>query len=207
LSAPSLLEYEVIEGLFRFNNQESFSGKDAGDRDGLSGLKTEPRLPRERSTMDVFGDIMIRRFIAVGLFLIGMYAVPASALQRIELLDGTILQGEILSFDGSAYAVRTENLGTMKIEKSKVRSIQMGGTDSQSQQAVQDLRSRMLTNPTTLGMIMELQNDPDVQEVLNDPEIVSAAEAGDFEKLLSNPKFMKLLQNPAIQEIGRGLLK
>ena len=148
---------------------------------------------------------MIRRFIAVGLFLIGMYAVPASALQRIELLDGTILQGEILSFDGSAYAVRTENLGTMKIEKSKVRSIQMGGSASGSQQGVQDLRNRMLMNPEALGMIMGLQNDPDVQEVLNDPEIVSAAEAGDFEKLLSNPKFMKLLQNPKIQEIGRGL--
>jgi phosphoribosylformylglycinamidine (FGAM) synthase PurS component len=134
-----------------------------------------------------------------------MYAVPASALQRIELLDGTVLQGEILSFDGAAYAVRTENLGTMRIDKSKVRSIRMGTSASGTQQEVQDLLSRMLMNPDALGMIMGLQNDPDVQAVLNDPEIMSAAEAGDFGKLLSNPKFIKLLQNPVIQEIGKGL--
>lgn len=151
--------------------------------------------------------LMIGRLIAIGFFLVAMGAFPASATQRIELQDGTVLQGDILSFDGSTYDIRTESLGTVKIEKSKVRSIQMEGTATGPQQGVQDLRSRMLSNPEALKMIMGLQNDADVQAVLNDPEIMKASEAGDFDKLLSNPKFMKLLENPIIQEIGKGLLK
>lgn len=150
---------------------------------------------------------MVGKIIVMLLFLIAICAVPANAGQRVELLDGSVLQGEILSFDGKVYSVRTENLGTVKIDKSKVQTIQMEGSPSVSGQAVQDLRSRMMTSPAILGMIMELQNDPDIQEVLNDPEIVSASEAGDFNKLLSNPKFMKLLENPKIQEIGKGLSK
>jgi len=150
---------------------------------------------------------MVGKIIVTGLFLMAMYAAPANAGQRIELLDGSILQGEILSFNGKVYSVQTENLGTVKIEKSKVRSIRMESSNPGSRQAAQDLRGRMMTNPAILGMIMELQNDPDVQDVLNDPDIVSASEAGDFSKLLSNPKFMKLLENPKIQEIGKGLSK
>ncbi len=154
----------------------------------------------------MLGKRTIRNSIAVFLFLAGMQAVPASALQRIELQDGTVLQGEILSFDGATYAIRTESLGTVKIERSRVRSIQMGGAPG-AQPSIQDLRNRIQSNPEALQMIMELQNDPDVQAVLSDPEIMGAAEAGDLEKLLSNPKMIKLLQNPIIQEIGRGLLK
>ncbi|RJR50344.1 MAG: hypothetical protein C4576_05845 [Desulfobacteraceae bacterium] len=150
---------------------------------------------------------MVGKIIVTGLFLIAMCAFPASAGQRVELLDGSVLQGEILSFDGKVYSVQTENLGTVRIDKSKVRTIQTEGSPPESRQAVQDLRSRMMTNPAILGIIMELQNDPDVQAVLNDPEIVSASEAGDFNKLLSNPKFMKLLQNQAVQEIVKGLSK
>ena len=150
---------------------------------------------------------MLRRLITVIAFLVGMTAFPAGANQKIELLDGTVIMGEILSFDGSTYTLRTESLGNMKIEKSKVRGIQMGGSAAEARQAAQDVRDRIMGNPESLKMIMALENDPDVQAVLNDPEIMSAADAGDLDKLLSNPKVIKLLQNPVIQEIGRGVLR
>lgn len=149
----------------------------------------------------------IGRLAAVGMFLICMGAVPAGALQRVEMQDGTVLQGEILSFDGSVYSIRTESLGTVKIDRSKVRSIQTEGPPEGGRQKVEDLRNRVLADPEALQMIMGLQDDPDVQAVLNDAEIMSAAEAGDFDKLLSNPKIIKLLQNPIIQKIGKDLLR
>jgi len=105
------------------------------------------------------------------------------------------------------YSIRTESLGTVKIDRSKVRSIQTEGTPEGGRQKVEDLRNRVLADPEALQMIMGLQDDPDVQAVLNDAGIMSAAEAGDFDKLLSNPKILKLLQNPVIQKIGKDLLR
>jgi phosphoribosylformylglycinamidine (FGAM) synthase PurS component len=150
---------------------------------------------------------MIARFTGVVLFLIVMGAVPADGLQKIELRDGTVLLGEVLSFDGSTYSIRTETLGTVRIERSKVRGIKMEGSGAGAQEQVREIQNRLLADPQALQAIMALQSDPDVQAVLNDPEITKAAEAGDLDTLLSNPKVIKLLQNPVVQEFGKGLLK
>ncbi len=151
---------------------------------------------------------MIRLLLVSCFLLISIWAAPAGAVERFELLDGTVLQGEIVSFDGSVFTVRTENLGTMKIESSKIRNIQSKGQSATGgSKEVQDLKSRLMANPETLSMIMELQNDPEVQEILQDAEILKAVEAGDVQKLMSNPKIMKLLQNPKVQEIGKGFSK
>jgi hypothetical protein len=149
---------------------------------------------------------MFGRLLAAIVFCVGVTAIPAGANQKIELQDGTVILGEILSFDGSTYTLRTESLGQVKIEKSKVRSIQMGGSATEALQGVQQLRDRIMADPESLRMIMALQDDPDVQAVLNDPEVMSAADAGDLDRLLSHPKVIKLLQNPVIQDIGKGLL-
>lgn len=150
---------------------------------------------------------MIRRAVTVALLLVCVWTIPSQAAQKIELVDGTVIQGEVVGFDGSIYTVRTESLGTVKIEKSRVQSIQLQGPSSSGLPDLNDLRSRVASNPEWMGMIMGLQDHPDVQEVLSDPELMKAVEAGDLEKLLSSPKIQKLLQNPTVQEIGKGLSK
>lgn len=150
--------------------------------------------------------VKIRGLFTIVLFLIVTWSISAGAAQRIELMDGTVLQGKVLSFDGSSYEIATPGLGTVRVEASKVRNIRMDGASPGGEKAG-DLRSRVLMNPEAMGMIMGLQNDPDMQEVLQDQDAMDAVQAGDLERLISNPKFMRLLQNPRIQEIVKGALK
>ena len=151
----------------------------------------------------------MKRTCMMGLFLICMWSaqVFAGPSQRIEFQDGTVLQGEILTFDGSVYTIRTMSLGTVAIEASKVRAIHMGKSSPAGQREFQDIRQHLLTSPETLNMILGLQNDPDVQAVLQDGELMKAIQASDLERLISSPKFMKLVENPKIQEIGKRALK
>lgn len=145
----------------------------------------------------------IRILFTIVLFLFVTWSISAGAAQRIELLDGTVLQGKVLSFDGSSYEIATPGLGTVRVEASKVRNIQMDGA-SPGGVDPKDLKNRMLMNPEAMRMIMGLQNDPDVQEVLQDQDAMNAVQSGDLQRLISNPKFMRLLQNPKIQEIVKG---
>jgi hypothetical protein len=148
---------------------------------------------------------MIVRFFLAGILAAVLCAAPTDAAQRIELMDGTVLQGEVLAFDGSVYTIRTNTLGTIQVDKSRVRGIQLQGPASGVIPELGDLRSRIETNPEAMKLIMGLQSDPDVQAVLNDPEIMDAVEKGDLQNLLNHPKIQKLLQNPKVQEIGKGL--
>ena len=150
---------------------------------------------------------MIRRVFSIVLMLVGIWALPADAGQRIELMDGTVLQGEILSFDGKTYTIRGDSIGTMKVEGSKVRSIRADGVGPGKSTDMQDLRNRVMTNPQTMAMVMGLQDEPEVKEVLQDEEILKAMEKGDVEWLMANPKIQRLLQNPKVQEVGRSVLK
>ena len=125
---------------------------------------------------------------------------------RIELQDGSVLQGELLSFDGAVYKVKTGNLGVVTIKASDVRAVSKEAPSPSRGKDYKGMRQQMQSNPETLNMILGLQNDPDVLAVIEDPELLRAVEAGDLESLMANPKFMKLLENPIIKEIGkRGL--
>jgi hypothetical protein len=151
---------------------------------------------------------MKRRFLlALLLLLLGAIPVPAGPTQRIELNDGSVIQGEVLSFNGSVYTIRTASLGTISVAASRVRAIHMGdpGSALTERPEHRDLQQGILSSPETLNMILGLQNDPDVQAVLQDAELMKAVQAGDLEKLLANPKFMRLLENPKIQDIGNRL--
>jgi len=151
---------------------------------------------------------MARRLTAIAFLLVCVLTLPAVAGQRIELVDGTVIQGEVLSFDGKTYTIRGDSIGTMKVDKSKVRSIRADGAPAGAPSGntdLQDIRNRVMANPQAMATIMGLQDDPEVKEVLQDEEILNAVNRGDIQWLMSNPKIQKLLQNPKVQEVGRSL--
>jgi hypothetical protein len=157
------------------------------------------------------GGIFMKRAFLLGLLLLILCATPilAGPTQRIELHDGSVIQGEVLSFNGSVYTIRTASLGTVTVAASRVRAIHMDGSGSSltERPEYRDLQQGILGSPETLNMILGLQNDPDVQAVLQDAELMKAVQAGDLERLLANPKFLRLLENPKIQDIGKKVLR
>ena len=125
-------------------------------------------------------------------------------IKEIELKDGSVIYGEIISFRGGVFTLRSKGLGTVKIGESEIRAIRSAGArEGGKQDQIQQLQQRMMSDEEVVQMILSLQNDPDVQKILQDPEIMKAVNSGDINALLSNPKFMKLIENPAIQDIRK----
>jgi hypothetical protein len=159
--------------------------------------------------------------LLLGLLCLSLIAhgVHAGEPSVIELKDGSIISGEVVSFDGSTWIIESASMGRLKIEAAKVVSIQSKKTGSQAPDGgrsagnqanmaeIQAMQQSIMTNEALMSMIMGLQNDPDIQAILQDPEIMKAVEAGDINALLANPKFRKLMENRDIKAITREALK
>lgn len=144
--------------------------------------------------------------------------VFAGEVREIELKDGSVIYGEIVSFKGGIYTLKSSTLGTVKIEESKIRVIrfkpsvkakgkQRNSAQTSSKAKVQGLQQLMMGDKEIVSMILSLLNDPEVQKILGDPSIIKAVNSGDIEALISNPKFMKLLDNPAVKDISKKTAK
>lgn len=101
-------------------------------------------------------------------------AAPVKAFEtaEIELTDGSVLYGEIISMAGGIYTVRSGAIGTLQIDQSRIRSMKTkgapsGGGDVGSQ--VKALQERMVSDGDIIDLIRSLQNDSDFQEILQDP--------------------------------------
>ncbi len=146
------------------------------------------------------------------LFVMAAVAVPYGSLSAATLVltDGTVIHGEIETLQEGVYTVETDSLGTLRVRKEHVRTIDESGEreresitggSSPTQAELQAMQSRMLQTPSLLSMIQALQNDPEVQALLADPEIVSALASGNYHALMSNPKIVALTDNSKVREI------
>jgi hypothetical protein len=136
-------------------------------------------------------------------------SAAAGELRELDLFDGSTITGEVQSLSNGIYTVKSESLGIIKIEASKIRAIHAisssaGATTSNGIPVGQlnSLQQRMLNDEEIMGLIQTLQNDPEFKKILEDPEIVKAVNAGDIAALQANPRFMKLLNNATVKEIG-----
>ncbi len=143
--------------------------------------------------------------------------VSAGQLSEIELVDGGIILGEIISHSHGNYIVRSNSLGTVKINESQIRVIRLTSGSSTEKEIVnspgqsvspdiQNLQTSMMNNKEVMGLVMSLQNDPEMQALLKDPDLMAAVQSGDISSLMSNPKFVKLLNNAKIKEIQEKVL-
>jgi hypothetical protein len=135
----------------------------------------------------------------------------AAEIKEIELTDGSVITGEVLSLYNGVYTIRTGSLGTIKIDDAKVRSIrpQNAATSRQSDQTgdAKVLQDKMMSDQEIMGMIQSLKDDPQFTKILEDPEIMNAVNSGDTAALMANPKFLQLLQNPTIRDIQQKVAK
>ena len=141
----------------------------------------------------------------------------AGQLNEIELVDGGIILGEIISKSDGVYVVKSESLGTLKVKESEIRFIRVGSAGAMEKEIVsppkgaaapeiQSLQQSMMNNDEVMGLVMSLQKNPKMQELLKDPGFMKAVSAGDISSLMANPKFIELLNNPEIKEIQKKVL-
>ena len=143
-----------------------------------------------------------------------LFAAGAGAgeLNVIELKDGSIITGEVLSLSGGIYTVKSDALGTIRLEESKIRiirskSLEKGGASGGPAAAqgndTQALQQKMMSDQEIMDMIQSLRDDPEFKKVMKDPGVMKAVKDGDVSALMANPQFMKLLNNPTVKEIEK----
>ncbi|HYN76407.1 MAG TPA: hypothetical protein VES73_01275 [Lamprocystis sp. (in: g-proteobacteria)] len=152
--------------------------------------------------------------ILLGAFTFGASAVFAGD-SRIELRDGSVVSGELVSVTNGMYRIRSRNLGEIQVREADVMAVRPGSTAAEPVAAptsprteiagpganLAGIQQQLLGNPQTMAAITQLQNDPAITSALSDPEFARLILSGDVEKLRSDPRFQRLLENPAIQAI------
>src|SRR5208283_269823 len=110
--------------------------------------------------------------------------VSAADTMNIELTDGSVVSGEIVSFSNGIYTIKTESLGTLNIKSARIRAITSKSSQPRTEadhsdsskinSQVQDLQQQMLSDPALMKLIMSLQDNPEFKQALQDPEIQEA---------------------------------
>ena len=109
-------------------------------------------------------------------------AVTANAgeAREIELIDGSIITGEVLSLVGGICTIKSDSLGMIKLDESKIRAIRAKSAGhgarkdvvSASGGEVRSLQEKMMSDKEIMSLIQSLQNDPKFQRILQDPEVM-----------------------------------
>lgn len=135
----------------------------------------------------------------------------AGETREIELTDGSVITGEVISLINGVYTFRTGALGILKLEEAKVRSIRQQGTSSFRPSSpgsdTKSLQDKMMSDKDVMSMIQSLKDDPQFTKILEDPEIMNAVSSGDTAALMANPKFLQLLHNPTVRDIQQKVAK
>ena len=140
-------------------------------------------------------------------------ASHAGVVNQIQLVDGSVIQAEIISFSNGVYKLRSEILGTLSIAEDRVQSIrpnksQISGTPAQLEtadppvgQKVQGLQQKLTSDPKTMEMLLDLRKDPSMIGVLNDKDLMRAIQQGNLSTVIKNPKIQKLMRSKAVGEV------
>lgn len=164
-----------------------------------------------------------RFWISLLAFFMGIViGTQAGASSAVHLQDGSVVIGEVVGCKDGVYTIETDNLGTITVDQSRIKSIKIQSSTDESEPAdseaaasgmkvdpaqIQSMQESLMADQEIMRIIQSLQSDPNVQALINDPEIVEAINSGDIGTLLSNPKFMNLLNNPKIQEINQKVVE
>jgi hypothetical protein len=143
----------------------------------------------------------LKRIIVFGLFFLTLSAaVYCAQASRIELSDGSVINGEITSYINGVYTINSKTFGEIKLESAKVSKI-----ESVNPPGIEDYRQKVMNNPQNAAVITGLAADPQIQELVKDPQISNAAKAGDIQALMKNEKFMSIVNNSQLQEAVKKL--
>ena len=151
----------------------------------------------------------------LSLFLTLAGTAYAGEMKIIELTDGSVVTGEVLSLTNGTYTIQTETMGTLSVPDGKIKAIRCKGAGSgaSSEPAaanageIQSLTTKMMADQNIMSMIESLKDDPEFAAILQDPAIMNAIQNNDIAALTSNPKFMKIMNNATVQNIQKKVTK
>lgn len=138
------------------------------------------------------------------LFLLASISFAGSAGSRVELVDGTIINGEVISMTNARYIIRSPTLGQIELPQSSIRTIQPTGNTAPSSSANEDIQviqQQIVASPELMQLVTVLMSDPEIQKALKDPEFMQLIMSGNLQALKDDPRTLRLMNNPSMQAI------
>ncbi|MBL8012824.1 MAG: hypothetical protein JNN05_03155 [Candidatus Omnitrophica bacterium] len=164
-----------------------------------------------------------KRLLSIAFIVIAVPASFAGSAKNITLKDGSVIKGELVSFEKGTYILQTENLGRLQLPESNVVSISNGNISTQQlPQAtptsaigtpgssgfsgqVAAMQSQIMANPDTMKAVQAMAEDPEILSLVSDPNFVqqltAAVNSNNMESVANDPKLQKLMQNSKIQAL------
>lgn len=141
-------------------------------------------------------------------------------LSKIELADGSVINGEIVSYTNNVYTINTANFGEIKVGVKNVAKIESTNyaspntavnpiiqTSNPTPSQVSTYGQTLMGNPENAAIVIGLTSNPELQEMASDPEILDAAKRNDIQALMKNAKFMDIVNSPEMQEAVKKIKK
>lgn len=147
----------------------------------------------------------------------------ADDLTRFELDDGSVIVGEPLGLTDGVFRIRTQTLGDIDIEVTRIRRMQQAGADAAADgnaagadafgatgnnaapagyaSQIQALQQSMVSDTGIMESIMALQQDPELRQAMQDPELMGLITSGNVEALRNHEAFGRLMNHPGIRAI------
>ena len=151
---------------------------------------------------------------SLGILVAAFVVAGTASAATLILHDGSVINGDITTLSNDIYTIETESLGTVRVRRQDIRTIELSDDAAPSPAAgaaniemptgpagLQALQQSLMQNANLFTMVQSLQNDPQVQAVLSDPEVMSAIASGNLELLMSHPKIIALTGNPKVREV------
>ena len=138
--------------------------------------------------------------------------LSAAGKSKVELTDGSVIEGEMISLENDVYRIKSDSLGEVKINSSKVRSITAAGASAGATErntspanpdidaVVDNLQLSAAASPEKTQALTDLLSDPEIKDILDDPEIMGQVSSRDVQSLSKNKKFVNLLNNSRLKQ-------
>lgn len=162
--------------------------------------------------MEKFSSYFVVILLSI-VFCINLFA------SEIELTDGSTLVGDVKAVNNNYYTIKTESMGTVKIDASRVSTVRNSKSSIKSKSnkitirneapsvnavaadQIESLKQVMMTDPSITHKIMALHDDPQFKSVMQDKQIMQAVQNQDLDFLMNNQKFMGLLNHSVVGQI------
>lgn len=146
----------------------------------------------------------------------------AGSTKNVTLKDGSVIKGELISYEKGIYVLETENLGRLQLPEANVVSVSSGTFPAQLPQTPQvssgasgfsgqvaAMQNQIMADPNTLQAVQAMAEDPEIISLVSDPDFVqqltAAVNSNNVESVAGDPKLQKLMQNPKIQALVQQL--
>jgi hypothetical protein len=123
-------------------------------------------------------------FVLLG-YVTALYCGQAS---KIELVDGSFISGEVVSFADGVYTINTEAFGELRVGADKIAKIDLVGSSAPgalTPSQAQAFKTKIMANPQSAAIATRLATDPRIQELARDPKILEAAQSGNIQDLMN----------------------